>query len=85
MVTRRAFWLAPFVPLAKAGAPSLDEQKARAVAFDEPWGLYVRRLFGCPDQGEMSPETCNLTLGSTAYAEYAKAREQAKRLFDLRD
>jgi hypothetical protein len=84
-MTRRSVLLAPFVSAAKPALRPLDEQRQKAVAFDHPWGLYVRRLFGCPDQGEMNPETCNLTLGQIDYAEFRKARELAKKLFDFRD
>jgi hypothetical protein len=64
---------------------SFDEQRSSAVAFDLHWNLYIRRLFGCPDAGDTNAETCNPAIGQTDYKEFAKARDQAKRLFDLKD
>lgn len=62
-----------------------DELRARAIEYEKPWNLYVRRLFGCPDDGEVTRETCNVTLGRTDYREFQRAREQAKKLYQLRD
>lgn len=63
----------------------LDEQRTAAVVFDQHWNLYIRRLFGCPDAGEISADTCRPVAGTTDYREFIRAREQAKKLFDLRD
>lgn len=85
-ITRRGILIAVFChrAIAKPQRP-FDEQRANALAFDLAWNLYLRRLFGCPDEGDTNADTCRPMLGRTDYAEFAKAREQAKRVFDLKD
>lgn len=82
-MTRRS--LLARLPVAFAERRSLDDQRDKAIAFDLHWNLYIRRLFGCPDAGELSTDTCHVPTGTTDYREFSKAREAAKKLFDLKD
>lgn len=66
-------------------AADAPECMSAAVAFDLHWDRYVRRLFGCPAFGETTTAVCHKENSVVDYAEFAKAREQAKRVFGLKD
>lgn len=75
-----------FGPAAEAAeVREIDAHRLKVAQLDSHWVLYARRLFGCPDVGEIARDVCNPTLGRTDYTEFRKARELAKQVFELRD
>lgn len=93
--TERAVWIVALCTLVVAlfvifsnaaeAAETLDAQRTEALTFDAHWDQYIRHLFGCPDTGQTTSETCRPAQGTTDYREFAKAREEAKALFRLKD
>lgn len=60
----------------------IDDLKVKALHFDKHWNLYIRELFGCPEDGDTTVETCKITP-TVNYGEFLKARQEAKKVFDL--
>jgi hypothetical protein len=56
----------------------------RDAKFDLHWGLYLRREYGCPDQGEMNGTTCFAGRRRIDYAEFLKAQKLAEQIFGLK-
>jgi hypothetical protein len=75
---------AAVVPAAADTPLNIDEQVEQAFAFHEPWNKYFRALLGCPD-GAVDAAECKPHMGKTEYEAWAKAREAAKDLFQLRE
>jgi hypothetical protein len=53
--------------------------------FEKHWNLFVRRLVGCPDDGELSAEICKSHKAYLDRKEFKAARNAAKKLFDLEE
>lgn len=69
----------------RAAAGPGDDPRTLALRFDEHWNVYLRKAFGCPLVGDTTAANCLPAKAQVDYAEFAKAREEAKRLFDLKD
>jgi hypothetical protein len=61
------------------------EFRRRALVFEKHWDPFIRRLFGCELEGPTTAETCRPALGQVDRREYERARNAAKKLFELRD
>ena len=78
-------------PLLAQQPPSLpvypgDDFAFRVVSFEKHWNVFIRKLFGCPyPSGEINAGTCHPARAETDLEEFRKAREAAKKLFDLQD
>lgn len=66
-------------------APTSYELYAKVLKFENPWNVFIRDLYGCPREGETSPETCKSSQGNINYKAWSKARRAAKELFELKD
>lgn len=64
---------------------ALDAFSGRALAFEKCWNPFVRRLFGCAEEGDTAERGCHLARSKVDFDEFRKAREKAKPLFGLRD
>lgn len=78
------FGLGALVP-SPASAPTSYELYNKVLKFENSWNIFIRDLYGCPRDGETSPETCKPQQGNINYDEWAKARKAAKELFELED
>ena len=65
----------------------VDWTKREVNAFYEHFGRYYRALFGCPaGQGWYDPKReCDHSKGTLDSKEYRLARQEAMRLFDLKE
>jgi hypothetical protein len=79
-MTRRSLFLAFLSPRRE-----YDELRERTLAHEIPYDKFLRKLFGCKPTGPTDAENCNPTLGDIDYAAFRKAREAAKKLYDLAD
>lgn len=59
-----------------------DELGDSAIAFNEPWGAFFRKLFGCAPT-EREPGNCQPAAREIDYTLFRKSREAAKKLFDI--
>lgn len=78
-VTRRA-WFGLLAPAPLAAAP-VDQLGQAAIAFNEPWGIFFRKLFGC-SPNEREPLNCKPANREIDYVSFRKARDAAKKLFE---
>lgn len=84
--TRRAFFSGITITFARAKAePSSGDLNERVINFEKHWNLFVRRLVGCPDDGELTVEICKAHKAYLDRKEFTAARNAAKKLFGLTD
>ncbi len=76
-MTRRAF------VIKLSGGSTYDDLRLSVIEFEKHWDRFVRRLFGCRPDGEISPDTCKPAEGSIDYAAFSAVRKVARKLFDL--
>lgn len=74
----------PLALAVKLGA-AWDEFTSRVLAFEKHWNVFVRRLFGCPDEGDTRQTGCHLARSKNELGEFEASREKAKPLFGLED
>lgn len=68
------------------GQSQYDDMRLRTLEFYSHFDSYTRILFGCPvDNPTFEPNECKINQGRIDYKEYRKAREAAKKLFELKD
>ncbi len=73
------------IPLAVGRLPDFDDLRAKVIEFERAWDIFVRKLFGCRLEGELSAETCDVAEGTVDYAAFSRARRAARKLFELKD
>lgn len=78
MLSRRAFILAQL-------RREPDEFRDRLIAHLNALDVFARLYFGCPSEGDVTPETCKQWRAETNTPKYEQARKTAMKLFDLRD
>ena len=61
----------------------IDHFKMRVLTFDKNYDVFIRKLFGCQLSGFITRERCLHGEERIDYEQYDKAREAAKKLFDL--
>ena len=83
--TRRFLLLLLIPACSRAQLEQDDTLRRQAVEFDKHWGLYLRNLFGCEPTGPTTEETCDPSRGYIDYASFSKARDLAKKIFQLRE
>jgi hypothetical protein len=65
-------------------AAELDESRVRAMEFEKHWNTYIRRLFGCEEEGAITrTDQCKPVLGQIDYKAFLKSKDRAKRVFGL--
>ena len=74
--------LALFVSAA-AASPSADFDQKLA-AFHQHYDRFMRAYLGCPKRAA-SIDDCKPALGTLDYAEFGRARNAARELFDFRE
>jgi len=58
----------------------------RVINFETPWTDFLWKYAGCKDrQAPITTENCSFTRGQMDRAAWKKAREAAKKLFELDD
>lgn len=57
----------------------------RAISFERHWDVFIRELFGCTLTGPTDAEHCNVGRGKINYREFKLVREEAMKLFELRE
>jgi hypothetical protein len=67
-----------------AQAPIDAELMRKVIAVELPWDTFVRKLFGCPESGPTTEETCNPTLGHIDYAAFKKSCQAAAELYGFK-
>lgn len=85
MRSRRAIIVAVLMLVMVVRVNSYDDLALRALRFDKPWNVFIRKLFGCPETGLTNRETCNMSYAVRDEAAYERARREAKRMFGLRE
>lgn len=65
-------------------APEFDLRIA-VVEFEKYHDPFVRKLFGCPLTGELTPEVCKLALGTLDYNLWRKSRAAAAKLYQFKE
>lgn len=54
--------------------------------FDKHWVQFLKHQYGCPLEEEtIDWKNCKPNIGQTNYEEFYKAREMAKKIFELVD
>lgn len=80
---KRAAGILALCGVASSSASLPDTFAQRAMAHERPWNLFIRRLAGCPDYGDVSRRVC--TLGSRIDLEqFRKSCETARALWALK-
>ena len=67
---------------AAATDTTIYDLQQRAYDVEKNWFPFVRELYGCPENFT-GYQDCRPDTGHIDYEHYKKAREAAKRLFDL--
>ena len=78
------FVVGALVPM-PVSAPTPIELYDKVLEFEKHWDIFVRNLFGCQKTGETNSDTCKPSNGSINYSEWTRARNAAKKLFELED
>jgi hypothetical protein len=69
-------------------AISLFDIERLHIEFDKHWGEFLRKEFGCPVPDKETLYTyqqCKPGIGEVDREEFNKARELAKKVFELKD
>jgi hypothetical protein len=62
-----------------------DDLRERLVTFEEHWHIFVMKYAGCKDlHSPISEGNCIHANSKIDYVEWNKARDAAKKLFDLK-
>ncbi len=80
-MTRRACFYLLISAITLVSAPS-DELGEAAIALNEPWGVFFRKLFGCAPN-EREPENCKPANREIDLVSFRKAGDAARKLFEL--
>ncbi len=70
--------------LALAVPEDTEELKVLTADFNEPYCIFVKKLFGCPPEAKEVGE-CRPIKGVLDYRSWRLCREAAKRLFGLKE
>jgi hypothetical protein len=64
---------------------NFDSHGKDLVDFELAYNPYLRKYFGCPLEGEVSPTTCRASHQQRDYSLYLRSRKLAMKVFDLRE
>lgn len=63
----------------------MREFQERVLAFEEPYDVFIRKLFGCLPGAEMKPENCAVWRQEIDRKAFEQARKAAKKLFEFEE